>query len=243
MLKLKIKKNFPCFSLEINFEVPRFLYTVLLGPSGSGKSLTLKLIAGFEKPDKGFIYCDEKEITFLPPEKRNIAYLPQSLALFPHLTVKEHLLYPFKCQKKEIDERLFEEIIKKFEIKELLDKKPGCLSGGEKQRVALARAILSKPKILLLDEPLSSLDFHLKIKLAGFLKEIKNVFKLTVIHVTHDPVEALLLAEKIFVIEKGRFVWQGNTQEILENKNIFLNSEVLKEFYKIAKIFSNLQSV
>jgi len=190
---------------------------VLFGPSGSGKSLTLKLIAGFEKPDEGFVLSCGKDITHLPPEERNIAYLPQNLGLFPHFTVKENLLYPFKCQKKKIDTSFLNEVIERFEIKGILNKNPGVLSGGEKQRVALAGAILSNPELLLLDEPLSSLDFQLKLKLAQFLKKIKKDFKLTVIHVTHDPVEALFLPEKIIFIEKGKLQSPEKFKDIFKN--------------------------
>jgi len=229
MLKVKIKKTYPSFSLNVSFEISEFTYTVFLGPSGAGKSLTLKTIAGFERADEGHILHNRKDLSCLPPEKRKIVYLPQSLALFPHLTVEEHLLYPFKCQKKSVDKKFLEEIIEKFGLSLLLKKKPSQLSGGEKQRVALARAIVAKPKILLLDEPLSSLDFHLKIKLIQFLKNIKEKFNLTIIHVTHDPLEAMFLAEKVFVIENGQIIFEGAFKDLLNGTSTKFSSEIVNQ--------------
>ncbi len=206
MLKANFQKTLKEFILKISLEVKPCSYNILLGPSGAGKSMILKILAGFIKPEKGKIFWKEKDLTPLPPEKRPFVYLPQNLALFPHLTIKEQLLYPFKCQKKEVDKRLLEKVIKCFKLKECFERKPKELSGGERQRVALARAIMAKPEVLLLDEPLSSLDFELKIEVIEFLKNLKEDFKVTVLHVTHDPFEAAFLAEEVFLIHKGSLI-------------------------------------
>ena len=222
MLKVEVKKSYPSFELDVKFEVKPGSYTILLGPSGAGKSLTLRIIAGFEKPDQGSISYNGTNLTLFPPENRKVVYLPQSLGIFPHMTVRQNLEYPFRCKGKEVEKSLLKKIVKEFGLEKLLEKKPKALSGGEKQRVALARAILSTPEVLLLDEPLSSLDFDLKVRLIKFLKEMHQKFRLTVLHVTHDPFEAVSLGEKILLIEKGKITSPEN-------------SETLKEFFNLMK--------
>ncbi len=228
MLKVEVKKSYPSFELNVKFEVKPGSYTILLGPSGAGKSLTLRLIAGFEKPDQGRITYNGVNLTPLPPENRKVVYLPQGLGLFPHMTVRQNLEYPFRCKRKKPKENLLQEIIREFGLERLLEKKPKALSGGERQRVALARAILSSPEVLLLDEPLSSLDFALKIRLIKFLKEVHKKFGLTVLHVTHDPFEAVSLGEEVLLIENGKITSPKNSQTL---KDFFNLMENLKNFH------------
>jgi len=237
-LKVRLVKSLNGFNLATEFSLKKGSYNILLGESGAGKSLSLKLIAGFVKPDAGFVILESKDITNTPPEKRNIVYLPQNLGLFPHLSVVDNLLFPFKCRGKPVDRELFDKVITEFKLEKLLKKKPGSLSGGESQRVALARALMARPKVLLLDEPLSSLDFPLKVKLLDFLKWVKERYELTVLHVTHDPLEAVSLAEEVFVLEKGKLVFSGSSEEFLSENP---SSEVrvvnaLKRVYELLRI-------
>ncbi|AEH45506.1 ABC transporter related protein [Thermodesulfatator indicus DSM 15286] len=229
MLKVDVKKKYPSFELKAQFTINPRSYSILLGPSGAGKSLTLRLIAGFELPDQGKIIYNEKDLTPLPPEDRPVVYLPQSLGLFPHMTVRQNLEYPFRCKRKQPNNFFIKDIVKEFGLEKLIDKKPRVLSGGEKQRVALARAILSTPEIFLLDEPLSSLDFDLKVKLVKFLKKIHEKFKLTILHVTYDPFEAISLGEKILVIEKGKIRAPQDSKTLKEFFNLMNNLEKYME--------------
>jgi len=229
MLRVSLKKKFKDFSLDISLEISDLSYNFLLGPSGSGKSLTLKIIAGFEIPDKGKILLNGKDISMLPPEKRKIVYLPQNLGIFPHLSVREQLLYPFSCQKKQVDEEFLDKIVKEFRLETLLDRMPNELSQGEKQRVVLARSILARPKILLIDEPLTGLDFHLRMRVLDFLEYAQKKFHLTVVHVTHDPIEALRLAEHLFIIESGRIKFKGTLKKLFHEEINGFASEIKRQ--------------
>ncbi|NPA39832.1 MAG: ATP-binding cassette domain-containing protein [Thermodesulfobacteria bacterium] len=240
MLKVEVRKKLGSFLLDVEFEVNIGEYVVILGESGAGKSLTLKIIGGFEQPDQGKVCFKNEDITHLPPEKRKVVYLPQNLGLFPHLSVKENLLYSFKCKRKRINDLLFNRIVKEFKLEEFLERRPYQLSGGEAQRVALARAILATPEVLLLDEPLSSLDFHLKMKLISLLKTVKEEFNLTIVHVTHDPLEAIFLAKKIFIMENGKIIFAGMLKELLSKDVASISSETFKEFKKLVEKFNSL---
>ena len=239
MLEAKIIKSYKNgFSLGIELFIEPNSYNILLGPSGAGKSLALKVIAGFEKMDRGYIRLNGKEISKLPPENRMIVYLPQNLGLFPNLTVEEHLFFPFKARKIKPDKEHISNIMKEFGIEHLIQRMPSQLSGGERQRVALARSLMIRPEVLLLDEPLTALDFHLKMRLIKFLKRIKQKFSLTIIHVTHDPLEAVYLGEKIFTIEKGKITFSGSVKDFFSNsqhgfaKNIKEQLIEIKNFLK-----------
>jgi len=238
MLSVNFKKTLPNLCLDIAFEIPKYSYSFILGPSGAGKSLTLKIIAGLIKSKNASIKWDGKEIGKLPPEKRQIVYLPQNLALFPHKTVYENIIYTFKSRHLSINKDLVEKVIEEFQISRFLNRYPQNLSGGEKQRAALARAIVAQPRVLLLDEPLSSLDFHLKMHLIEFLELLKKDFHITVIHVTHDPLEAIKLAEKLFILEKGKIVFQGHINELFQAEITGFGQRIL-EVLKRLKISLN----
>ena len=211
-LEVNINRDIGNFSLNIKAKFDLSEYNIILGPSGSGKTLTLRYIAGLEQKNSS-ITLNGNNISHLPPQKREIIFIPQGNTLFPHLTVKENILFGIKYGNNHSAFQ-FEEIVKIFQIDYLLQRYPQTLSAGEKQRVTLARAIILKPGILLLDEPLSSLDFHIKLELIEFLKNLKEKFHISFIHVTHDPVEAILLADKITILEKGEVKFQGKWKEL-----------------------------
>ncbi len=217
LLEAELEKKIQGFHLRCNgLRVGRQSYNVLLGPNGAGKSLTLKLLAGFIRPDKGRILLDTKDISSLPPQGRDIIYLPQGLGLFPHLSVWENLIFSFKARGTKVPEERIKEVVEELELQDLLQRRPHGLSGGESQRVALARAILASPKLLLLDEPFSALDFLRKQDLIPLFKELPKRFGLAIIHVTHDPVEARLLSENIFVFEAGTLIFSGTWNKLLK---------------------------
>lgn len=188
----------------------------LLGPSGCGKTTALKLIGGFLKEDYGSITISGEEMTSLPPELRPVSTVFQSYALFPHMTVLENVIYglKFKGYKKKDAIREGEEYLKIVDLLPHKDKKIGELSGGQQQRVALIRALIVKPKVLLLDEPLSNLDAKLRIKLREEIKALQKKFNITMIFVTHDQEEAMSIADKIAVMSEGKLQQLGTPEEI-----------------------------
>lgn len=178
----------------------------LLGSSGSGKTTTLRLIGGFEIPEYGRVFLGGEEVTTLPPYRRNVHTVFQSYALFPHLTVAQNIAYPLtiaKMPRAEIAPQV-EEALRMFRISGLGDRRPAQLSGGQQQRVALARALISRPKVLLLDEPLSALDAKIREEVRQELRELQRQTNLTFIYVTHDQEEALALSDRIAVMHNGR---------------------------------------
>jgi len=213
----KLSKKWKDFELRnVSFEIQRGEHFIILGPSGAGKTLLLETIAGIFRVDEGEIWLDGEEITDLPPEKRNIAYVPQNYALFPHLTVYENISYGLKLRKrseKEIKE-VVEELSKILGIEELLRRKPKTLSGGEQQRVAIARALAVKPKLLLLDEPFSNLDAQMRSKLIGEMKRWREELGFTALHVTHSFEEAVSLGDRIGVMMEGEMRQVGEVREI-----------------------------
>lgn len=204
--KARIEKKLFSFVLEVSIEIRKGEYTIMLGPSGAGKSMTLKIIAGIESSSYQDISMDGVNISRFPPENRNIVYLPQKNSLFPHMSVFENLVFPFSANKKPVDKDLLDGVIETFKIGDVLRRRPKNLSGGEARRVALARAICAKPKLLLLDEPLTSLDFYMRLQLIEFLKKLTQKYGMSVLHVTHDPIEAYMLAHKIYFIKEGRII-------------------------------------
>lgn len=230
MLKVEnLSRSWKGFKLaEISFEVKKGEYFVLLGPSGAGKTLLLETIAGIFKPDKGRILLEDLEITFLPPEKRGIAYIPQNYGLFPHLSAYENIAYGLKLRKYtkgEID-REIERIADTLEIRHLLKRSVKKLSGGEKQRIAIARALTIKPKLLLLDEPFSSVDMNLRSKLMKEMKRWRKELNFTAIHVTHSFEEALVLGDRVGILLNGKLVQVGEIREVFSKPK----NEVVAKF-------------
>jgi ABC-type Fe3+/spermidine/putrescine transport system ATPase subunit len=188
----------------------------LLGPTGCGKTLILESIMGLHKPSAGKIWIGEREVQSLPPEQREISYVPQDLALFPHLRVRENILYGIKARN--LDERLFREhiqlLIQVMKVEHLLERYPANLSGGEKKRVALLRALVPRPKLLLLDEPLSGLDPSIKAEIQELLKTLHSTFHPTILCVTHDFEEAYSLSDRITIFMEGKVEQVGKKDDI-----------------------------
>ena len=206
--KTQVVKNF-------SLQVEEGSFTTLLGASGCGKTTLLRLISGFLEPDSGKIKINGKTINGILPNKRKIGFVFQDYALFPHLTVEQNLLYGLKRnRKKEENRELVLKTASSLGIDSLLRRFPAELSGGQQQRVALGRALVLKPRVLLMDEPLSSLDTNLRQKVRGELKEIQQKLKITTVYVTHDQEEALSLSDKIAVMNNGRLVQYGSPYEI-----------------------------
>ena len=204
---------------DVNLEVRKGEYFVVMGPTGAGKTLLLQLIAGIHYPDSGKIILDDVDVTYLPPEKRSIGYVPQNYALFPHMFVKDNIGYGLRIRgypKDKVEEET-RELSTKLGINHLLERRVSTLSGGEQQRVALARALIIKPKILLLDEPLSALDPETGEEIREYIKEIRKILKFTAIHVTHDFVEAVDLGDRMAVMFNGEILQVGEPIEIINN--------------------------
>ena len=204
---------------DINLQVEDGEYFVILGPSGSGKTMLLELIAGMWPLDSGKIYMDNQDITMLPPEKRGIGFVYQNYMLFPHKTVFENIAFGLKVRKvakKEIKIRV-EDMMNLLRISHLADRLPRTLSGGEQQRTALARALIIYTKILLMDEPLSALDRKTRDELIQELKEIHRKFDVTLVHVTHNFDEALMLADRIAIMRNGEISQVGTSTEIFRH--------------------------
>lgn len=211
-------------------EVKKGSFTTLLGPSGCGKTTLLKIVSGFLTPDRGSVLIDGTDCTFLPPEKRQIGMVFQDYALFPHLTVQKNLLYGLELKNKNAREENFARIHKMARvlgIAGLLERFPHELSGGQQQRVALGRALVLEPKILLMDEPLSSLDAKLRTQVREELKEIQSQIGITTLYVTHDQEEALSLSDTIAVLKAGKLQQVGTPRQIyFEPANDFVADAV-----------------
>ena len=222
-LKLNnINKKIGKFELKnIFLEVLSGEYFVILGPTGAGKTVLLEIIAGIKSPDTGEIFLGRKNITHLPPEKRKIGFVYQDYLLFPHLNVKENIIFGLKnngFKIKQINDRL-EQMAELLNIKTLINRSVNDLSGGEKQRIALARALIMEPEILLLDEPLSALDPSTKEVLQNELKVLSKNTTTIFIHVTHDFEEALYLGTRVGVVMNGELLQTGTPEEIFTHPN------------------------
>lgn len=189
---------------------------VLLGPSGCGKTSTLRMIAGFVRPASGEIFVNNKPISHLYPGHRNIAMVFQSYALYPHMTVRQHFLFPLRATKMAAQEmhRRVEEMADFLHMRELLDRYPLELSSGQRQRVAIGRALIRKPNLLLMDEPLSNLDARLRVEMRSSLRRLQQELRITTVYVTHDQVEAQALGDKIVVMNQGRIQQVGTPEEV-----------------------------
>ncbi|HVE15494.1 MAG TPA: ATP-binding cassette domain-containing protein [Chthoniobacterales bacterium] len=190
----------------------------IFGPSGAGKTSLLEIIAGLRRPRRGRILLNDRVVSdsatslWIPARQRRIGYVPQDLALFPHLTVRANLRYGMRVA----DDRLLNGMCDLLEIAPLLDALPATLSGGEKQRVALARAMVAQPSLLLLDEPLSSLDQSLKERIFPYLLRVRDEIGIPMLYVTHSTDEVQLLCDQLLVLEAGQSVAQGAPRDLLE---------------------------
>jgi len=193
---------------NLNLEVNDGEFVTLLGPSGCGKTTTLRAVAGLIEIDDGEIYYDDQLMNDVPANRRSASMVFQTYALFPHMTVKDNVAFGLKMQgigKKERYKRALE-VIELMGLKDLAERKPGQLSGGQQQRVAVARAIVTRPKFLLFDEPLSNLDLKLRERLRVEIRELQKRLNITSIYVTHDQAEALVISDRIAVMENGHIV-------------------------------------
>ena len=204
---------------NLSLEVKDREFMVFLGPSGCGKTTTLRSIAGLEQPDEGDIYIDDIQVTDLPPADRDVAFVFQFYALYPHMTVHNNMAFPLKAvkmPKSEIEERI-KEVSAVLQIEDMLSRTPAKLSGGEMQRVALGRAMVRRPKVFLMDEPLTNLDAKLRSEMRAELKRLQRDIGATTIYVTHDQLEAMSMGDKIAVMNKGVIQQIGNPEEIYDH--------------------------
>ncbi|GHS87749.1 sugar ABC transporter ATP-binding protein [Synergistales bacterium] len=215
-----VEKKFSAFQAlnDVNLQCPAGTFTAILGPSGCGKTTLLRLLAGFDKPTAGEIRFDDEVVSSarysLPTESRDLGMVFQSFALWPHMTVIEHVLFTFKHRGKPRDKAEALNILRSLELDAHVEKRPAQLSGGQRQRVALARAIAGNPGTLLMDEPLSSLDAELRI---GMRREISGLHRAngsTVVYVTHDQEEAMAMADRIVVMNKGQIKQIGAPKDV-----------------------------
>ncbi len=214
---------------KFNFEIPDGKLIGLLGPSGCGKSTTLYMICGLQKPTSGQIFFGDDDVTELTPENRGVGLVFQNYALYPHMTVKQNILFPLenfkgedKLTKTERLERAYN-VAKLVQIDNLMDRKPSELSGGQQQRVAIARALVKMPRVLLLDEPLSNLDARLRLQTREEIKRIQRETKITTVFVTHDQEEAMSISDLIVVMKLGVVQQIGAPQEVYDNPiNLFV---------------------
>ena len=210
---------------DFNFEIPDGKLIGLLGPSGCGKSTTLFMLSGLQKPTSGQIFFGEEDVTELAPEKRGIGLVFQNYALYPHMTVKQNIMFPLQNLKVEKTEMLArtEEVARLVQIDDLLDRKPSELSGGQQQRVAIARALVKMPNVLLLDEPLSNLDARLRLQTREEIRRIQKETGITTIFVTHDQEEAMSISDLIVVMKKGVLQQIDAPQRVYDNPaNLFV---------------------
>ena len=201
---------------DVNLEIHDQEFVVFVGPSGCGKTTTLRAIAGLEHPDEGDIFIDGNRVNTLSPADRDIAFVFQFYALYPHLTVYDNIAFPLKAvkaPKSEIQERV-KEVTAILQIQAMLDRKPSHLSGGEMQRVALGRAMVRRPKAFLMDEPMSNLDAKLRVDMRTELKRLQHRLGATTIFVTHDQVEAMSMADRIVIMHQGSLQQIGTPQEV-----------------------------
>lgn len=190
----------------VSFTVPAGSFTVLLGPSGCGKSTTLRMIAGLDTPTSGTIRIGDRDVTQLPPAKRRISMVFQSYALFPHLSVRENILFGLKVRKepaRDYDRRL-QRVAGLLGLNHLLDRKPSQLSGGQQQRVALGRAVISEAPVCLMDEPLSNLDAQLRHEMRREIRALQQDLGITMVYVTHDQTEAMSMADQVVLLRGGK---------------------------------------
>lgn len=220
---------------DVHLEVREGEFLTLLGPSGCGKTTLLRLISGFEEPTAGHIFIDQKDVSGLPPHKRHVHTVFQSYALFPHMTVFDNIAFGLRCQgvsNSDIKIRVAD-VLKMVKLEQFAERKPSQLSGGQQQRVAIARAAVNRPRVLLLDEPLSSLDYRLRKTMQIELKQLQRKLGITFIFVTHDQEEALSMSDRVVVMQEGYVQQIGTPRQVYEDPS---NLKVAK-FIGEANIF------
>jgi len=216
-IKKRYDKNIIIDGIDLEIKDKEFL--VLVGASGCGKSTILRMIAGLEEISGGEIFIGDKKVNKIPPKDRDIAFVFQSYALYPHMTVKENIAFGLKMRKlsEELIEQKVAEAAEVLNLTELLDRKPKQLSGGQRQRVALGRAIVREPKVFLMDEPLSNLDAKLRVQMRSEIKKLHEKLQTTFIYVTHDQTEALTMGDRIVVLDKGVIQQVDTPDNIYQN--------------------------
>jgi putative spermidine/putrescine transport system ATP-binding protein len=218
----------------IDLDIARGEFFTMLGPSGSGKTTTLRMIAGFERPDEGAIELDGRDVAHLPPYDRPVNTVFQDYALFPHMTVLQNVEYGLLVKRVPKDERRMRaaEALQMVQLDGFDARKPSQLSGGQRQRVALARAIVNRPRVLLLDEPLGALDLKLRQEMQIELKQIQQDVGITFVYVTHDQEEALTMSDRIAVFNRGRIEQVGVPAEVYEHPR----SEFIAGFVGVSNV-------
>tara|TARA_B110000196_G_scaffold49889_2_gene40560 strand:+ start:259 stop:1329 length:1071 start_codon:yes stop_codon:yes gene_type:complete len=230
IIKLKIKDIIKKFDetavlKDVNLEVNEKDFIVILGPSGCGKTTLLRIIAGLENQNSGEVFIENNNVSKVPPQDRNISMVFQNYGLYPHLTVKQNLEYPLKINKIKNRDQIIKKWATKVKIEELLARYPRQLSGGQRQRVALGRSLVRNPKLFLMDEPLSNLDASLRLEMRSEIKHLHEELGTTIIYVTHDQIEAMTLATRIVLMNKGIIEQVGTPKELYSApKNIFVGS-------------------
>lgn len=215
MLDVAISRRQGDFTLDLAFTAPPAQVTALFGRSGAGKSSAVRIIAGLDRPDSGHITLDGWSLIGVPPHRRRIGLVFQDSRLLPHYGVRGNLTYGFRRVPKGDRFVRFDEVVDLLGLRPLLDRRPGSLSGGEKQRVAIGRALLASPRLLLMDEPLASLDGARKAELLGYLAELARHFRLPILYVSHAPDEILRLASRMVLIDEGKALAEGPVEEVM----------------------------
>ncbi|MDD9908994.1 MAG: sn-glycerol-3-phosphate ABC transporter ATP-binding protein UgpC [Ahrensia sp.] len=210
---------------DFSLDIPDSEFLVLLGPSGCGKTTTMRMIAGLETPTNGDIHIGDQRVNDLEPKDRDVAMVFQSYGLYPNMTVRENIRFPLKVRK--VDASKHDEMVDRaaamVELGDFMHRRPAELSGGQRQRVALARAIVRKPTVFLMDEPLSNLDAKLRVSTRAQIKNLHSQLKTTTIYVTHDQIEAMTLADRVVIMEKGVVQQVGTPVEIYDKpQNTFV---------------------
>lgn len=210
---------------DLNLTIEDGEFVALLGPSGCGKSTTMLMLAGIYQPTGGMIYFDGQPVNTVEPKDRNIGMVFQSYALYPHMTVLENIMFPLKQMKVAKAERIAraQEAAEKVQLGHLVTRKPSELSGGQQQRVALARAIVKKPRLLLLDEPMSNLDARMKLEMREEIRRLQKELGITTVMVTHDQEEAMTIADRVAVMKDGRLIQYSTPMNLYNHaENLFV---------------------
>ena len=231
-----ISKRFGSFQAldRVNLEIKNGSLVGLLGPSGSGKSTLLRVLAGLENPDSGRIWLVGQDATYRKLQEREIGFVFQNYALFPHLTVSENIAFGLDVKKIDfqLKRKRVQELLKLMQLEKFGDCYPNQLSGGQRQRVALARALAVEPKVLLLDEPFAALDAKIRKQLRSWLRELHHQISVTTVFVTHDHSEAMELAQEIVLLENGKIIQIGTAQELSDHPT----NSFVKDFLEIDSV-------